>query len=147
MKHRKFKKVEFNNKKKVFILTYTSGLKIECPYSALKINKKVIEAAPDKEVGGHSFYFVLENGHKDYVPYDQPLHIVQNLEYVKHEILFEITLQVNKIIKRSKISKRELARRLNTSLSQLNRLLDTTNYNKELSRFIEIAVILEQEFE
>lgn len=75
MKHKKFKKVTFDNKKRMFHLEYTSGLKIECPYSALGIRENVTDAGPDSEVGRHSFYFILKNGKKDYVPYDQPLHI------------------------------------------------------------------------
>lgn len=147
MKHNKFQKVEFNNKKRVFILHYTSGLTVECPYSSLNIKKKVIEAAPDKEVNSHSFYFVLENHKKDFVPYDQPLHIVQHPEYMRREILFYITRDVKKFIDRSNISKREVARRLKTSVSQLSRLLDPTNYNKNLTKLLEIANLLNYEFE
>ncbi len=146
MKHKKFKKVELDNKKRVFHLEYTSGLKVECPYSALGIKGKVMEAAPDAEVGQHSFYFILENGKKEFVPFDQPLHIVQNPEYIKQNTLYEVTKQINEFVERGKVSKRELARRLGTSLSQLSRLLDTTNYKKELSRLIELAAMLNYEF-
>ena len=59
MKHKKFKKVDFDNKKRVFHLLYTSKLKLECPYSALGIKTKVVEAGVDPESGGHSFYFIL----------------------------------------------------------------------------------------
>lgn len=146
MNHRKFKKVLLDNKKKVFHLEYTSGLRIECPYSALGIHNLVMEAAPDVESGRHSFYFILNNGKKNYVPFDQPLHIAQHPEYVKQQTLYEMTKQLNKLIGQSGISKRELARRLSTSLSQLSRLLDTTNYKKELSRLIELAALLNFEF-
>lgn len=146
MKHRKFKKVTFDNKKRVFHLEYTSGLNVDCPYSALSIREKVIEAAPDPEVGDHSFYFVLESGKKDYVPYDQPLHISQNPEYLKQQTLYEMTKAINEFIRKEKVPKRELARRLGTSMSQLSRILDTTNYKKELSRLIEIAAMLNYEF-
>lgn len=146
MKHRKFKKVEFDNKKRLFHLQYTSGLKLECPYSALDIRDKVVEAGPDQEVGRHSFYFILSNGKKDYVPYDQPLHIAQNPEYMKEQTLYKVTKQINHFIKQERVPKRELARRLGTSMSQLARLLDTTNYKKELSRLIEIAAMLNYEF-
>ncbi|MDO8526835.1 MAG: hypothetical protein Q7T03_04000 [Deltaproteobacteria bacterium] len=146
MKHKKFKKVAFDNKKRVFHLQYTSGLKMECPYSALGIKGRVIEAASDSEAGHHSFYFMLENGKKEFVPFDQPLHIAQNPEYVKQQTLYEVTKQLNELIKRAKTPKRELARRLGTSLSQLSRLLDTTNYKKELSRLIELAAMLNYEF-
>lgn len=146
MKHRKFKKVTFDNKKRVFHLEYTSGLKIDCPYSALGIVEKVTDAAPDSEAGGHSFCFVLESGKRDYVPYDQPLHIAQNPEYLKQQTLFEMTKAINEFVRKEKVPKRELARRLGTSMSQLSRLLDTTNYKKELSRLIEIAAMLDYEF-
>lgn len=146
MKHKKFKKAEFNNKKRLFNLEYTSGLKLACPYFSLGIKGKVIEAGPDAEVGGHSFYFVLENGKKDYVPFDQPLHIAQNPEYVREQTLYQMTKRLNEFIKEESVSKRELARRLGTSMSQLARLLDTTNYKKELSRLIQIAAMLNYEF-
>lgn len=146
MKHKKFKSVKFDNKKKAFHLEYTSGLKIECPYSALGIRGRVLEAGPDEESGRHSFYFVLDNGKKDFVPFDQPLYIVQHPEYVKHQTLYEVTKKLNRFIEQEKVPKRELARRLGTSLSQLARLLDTTNYKKELSRLIELAAMLNYEF-
>ena len=98
MKHKKFKKVILDNKKRVFHLEYTSGLKLECPYSALGIHEKVMDAAPDSEVGGHSFYFILESGKKEYVPFDQPLHIAQTPEYVKQQTLYEITKAINEFI-------------------------------------------------
>lgn len=146
MKHKKFNKVAYDNKKKLFRLVYTSGLKLECPYSALGIRNRVVEAAPDAEVGYHSFYFILNDGKKGFVPFDQPLYIVQNPEYAKERALYEVTKKINEFIAVEKIPKRELARRLQTSLSQLARLLDTTNYKKELSRLIEIAAILDYEF-
>lgn len=146
MKHKKFKTVEFNNKKRVFHLQYTSGLQLECPFSAIGLNQKVVEAGPDLEAGGHSFFYVLEDGSKDYVPYDQPLHITQHPEYVKEQALYEMTKLINQFIRKEKISKRELARRLHTSPSQLERLLDPTNHKKELSRLIEIAALLNYEF-
>ncbi|NJL24043.1 MAG: hypothetical protein HC902_01895 [Calothrix sp. SM1_5_4] len=146
MKHKKFKHVAFDNKKRVFHLEYTSGLKVDCPYSALRIKGKIVDAAPDAEVGGSSFYFVLESGKKDYVPYDQPLHINQVPEYAKQQALYEMTKAINEFIRKERVPKRELARRLNTSLSQLARLLDVTNYKKELSRLIEIAAMLNYEF-
>ena len=146
MKHRKFELVTFNNKKKVFHLIYTSGLQVECPYSSLSIGKNVVEAGPDKEVGSHCFYFVLENGYTGCVPFDQPLHIIRHPDYVREEVLYKVTVELQDIIALKKIPKRELARRLKTSVTQVNRLLDQTNYNKDLSRLIEIATIIGYEF-
>lgn len=147
MNHTKFKKVEFNNKKKVFRLTYNSGLTVECPYIAFGIKEKVIDAGPDKEVGNHSFYFVLESGKQDYVPFDQPLYISNNPDYMRQELMFELTMKIQNMIENAGISKRELARSLKTSVTQINRLLDQTNYNKDLSRLIQIASLLNYDFD
>ncbi len=147
MKHMKFKSVRFNNRKKVFNLTYTSGLEVECPYSALAIDKKVIEAGPDPEVGYHSFYLKLENGEIDYVPFDQPLHIVKNPDYLRSEAISKMTHEVKDMYEEKNISKREIARRMNTSVTQINRLLDINNFDKNLSRLIQMAAVLGYEFE
>lgn len=145
MKHKKFKRVGFNNRRKVFVLEYTTGLKLECPYSSLGITQPIISAAPDKEVGNHSFYFVTKDGNIDYVPYDQPLSIAQHPEFIKQELLFNMTQRLNELIAKSSISKRELARRLSTSLSQLERIIDPTNYKKNLSTLVQLAAILNYE--
>jgi hypothetical protein len=147
MKHEKFRSVQFNNRKKVFHLIYTSGLEVDCPYSAISVKKNVVEAGPDKEVGNHSFYFILEDGYTGYVPYDQPLHIINHPDYVKEEIMWRVTIQLRDVIASKNISKREIARRMNTSVTQINRLLDQTNYNKDLSRLIEMAAIIGYEFD
>ena len=105
-----------------------------------------MEAGPDKEVGNHCFYFVLEDGYTGYVPFDQPLYIIRHPDYVREEVLYEVTKELQDIIALKKISKREIARRLETSVTQVNRLLDQTNYNKDLSRLIEIATIIGYEF-
>jgi hypothetical protein len=146
MKHMRFKKIDFNNRKKIFILEYTSGLVIECPYFSFGIKHNIVDAGTDREVGNHSFYFILENGYKDYVPFDQPLHIVQNPDYILEETLYKMTGQLNKFIVSSRISKRQLARLLKTSVSQLNRILDPANYKKDIGRLIEIAALLNYEF-
>jgi hypothetical protein len=57
-----------------------------------------------------------------------------------------MTEHLNELIREAKVPKRELARRLRTSMSQLSRLLDVTNYKKELSRLIELAAMLNYEF-
>jgi hypothetical protein len=68
MKHKKFIKVQIDNKKMVFHLESTSGVKLNCPYFALGIKGRVINAGPDPEVGNHSFFYILENGINEFVP-------------------------------------------------------------------------------
>jgi hypothetical protein len=130
----------------VFHLEYTSGLKLDCPYSALGIRGRVAAAGVDPESGDHAFYFERHPGKAVFVPYDEPLRIAGEPEYAKHQAIFQMTKRLNDFIGRQGVAKRELARRMGTSLSQLARLLDTTNYKKEMARLIELARILDYEF-
>ncbi len=81
------------------------------------------------------------------MPFDQPLYISNNPDYMRQELMFELTMNIQSIIEDVGISKRELARSLKTSVTQINRLLDQTNYNKDLSRLIQIASLLNYDFD
>jgi len=57
----------------------------------------------------------------------------QNPEYLAEVLSHRLTAEALKRIEKSGLSRRELARRLRTSLPQLYRLLDLTNTRKSLS--------------
>ncbi len=49
---------------------------------------------------------------------------------------YRLTLEAQKRIKESRLSKREIIRRLGTSTAQLYRLLDQTNYRKSVDQML-----------
>jgi len=57
-------------------------------------------------------------------------------------LLHNLTVKALEQVESSGLSRRELARRLGTSLSQLYRLLDPTNYKKNVGQMVELLFVL-----
>jgi hypothetical protein len=62
--------------------------------------------------------------------------------YVANLLLYKLTVKALEHVERAGLSRREVARRLNTSLSQLYRLLDPTNYKKSAGQLIQLLHVL-----
>ena len=62
-------------------------------------------------------------------------------------LLYKLTLEAQKRLGRSSLSRREVIRRLGTSAAQFYRLLDQTNYRKSLDQLISLLRILDCEVE
>ena len=146
MKDTKFKNVKFNNRKRQIEVTYTSGKKYTIHYSSLGIKKNILEALIDDETKGHSIIFKFNDGKHDYMPYDQPLAIMKDPEYLLSTHIEYITAMIKKTLKDKKISKKYLAEQLNTSENQIHRLLNPTILNKNLEQLYKIISLLGYEF-
>lgn len=62
--------------------------------------------------------------------------------YAANLLLHKLTVEALKCVEQAGLSRRELARRLNTSLSPLYRLLDPTNYKKSAAQMIQLLHVL-----
>ena len=58
-------------------------------------------------------------------------------------LLYKLTIEAQERVAATPLSKRELARRLNTSLTQLYRLLDQTNYRKSVDQVLALLRVLD----
>ncbi len=81
------------------------------------------------------------------------MHVEQVLDYnrdpayLRHQLLYRLTLEADRALQSGGISKREIARRLDTSPAQLYRLLDTTNYRKSVDQLLRLLQVLDREVE
>ena len=62
-------------------------------------------------------------------------------------LLYRLTLEAQKRVEHSPLSKRELMRRLGTSATQLYRLLDQTNYKKSFGQLLSLLHVLDCDVE
>ena len=147
MKDKKFKKVSFNNRKKQLKVVYTSGKKIFLHYSNLGIRSNIDQVWIDPETKGQSIGIEYSNGKIDFMPYDQPLAIVKDPEFILQTQMENLIAEIKEAIKTSKISKRYLAEQLHTSDNQIQRLLDPKILNKNLSQLYQIGSLLGLELE
>ena len=142
----KFKSAKFSNKKKEIYIVYTSGKKVTIHYSSLGISHHIKNIQVDRETLGKSLKIDFVSGKTDYVPYDQPLFLVKDPEYMLHNHIENIVSRINEEIRRKKMSKKHIARQLKTSDNQIQRLLNPNILNKNLSQLYKLASLLGLEF-
>ena len=142
----KIRRVSINNRKKVFEVKASSRTLVY-PYSKLHPQPtpadRVAEAAVDEELGREGFTYVLESGREGTVHIDQVLEYNQDPSYLRNVILYKLTLEAQKRVEVSPLSKREIIRRLRTSAAQLYRLLDQTNYRKSVDQMLVLLSVLD----
>ena len=86
--------VRFDNRKRVLHLDYASGKHIEAHYGHLGITQKVVEVWVDKETRGHAIGIRLQDGREEYMPYDQPLALARDPEYLLRTQLERVLARV-----------------------------------------------------
>lgn len=142
MKTSKIKSGSFNNRKKVLRITYVSGKTAEVHYSLLGLPENIEEVWVDQETKGMTLGIRLESGKEDYVPYDQPLALTKDPEYLLQTQIEKLIAHIKQAIEKKKISKRYLAEQLKTSDNQVQRLLNPKILNKNLEQLYKIAALL-----
>jgi len=142
----KIRSVRFNNKRKSFEAN-ASGKKYVLPYVKARpsptSDDPVIRVYVDKELGGEGFTYELQSGKTGTVHVEQILEYNRDPNYLRDLMLYELTLEAQRRIADSPLSKREIIRRLGTSATQLYRLLDQTNYKKSLDQLVSLLQLLE----
>src|SRR5688572_30397109 len=141
----KIRSVTHNNRKKAFeVRTSTEALVF--PFSKADprptIQNPVAEVSVDADAGREAFTYVLQSGKTGTVHVEQVLDYNQDPRYLRDLLLYRLTLEAQKRIAESRLSKREIIRRLDTSAAQLYRLLDQTNYRKSVDQVLSLLQVL-----
>ena len=106
---------------------------------------QIVTVRVDRELAGEGFTYVLESGKEGTVHSEQVLEYNQDPNYLRDAMLYKLTIEVQKRVKASILSKREIIRRLGTSATQLYRLLDQTNYSKSIDQLLSLLHVLDCE--
>ena len=142
----KIRFVRANNRKKAFEVK-TAGRAFQFPYS--KANPRptttdlIREVRIDKELNSEAFTFILASGREGSVHIEQVLDYNKDPNYLRNALLYKLTVEAQKQVEASPLSKREIIRRLGTSPSQYYRLLDQTNYKKSIDQLLTLLHILD----
>ena len=124
----------------------TSTTTLAFPYSkaepAPTAEDPVTELSVDAEAGREAFSYVLRSGRTGTVHVEQVLEYNQDPTYLRDLLLYRLTLEAQKRVAKSPLSKREIVRRLGTSAAQLYRLLDQTNYRKSVDQLLALLQVL-----
>jgi len=142
----KIQSVTHNNRKRAFQVKMSKKL-FQLPYSKVDprptANDPVAKLYVDQEVGREGFTYVLESGKEGTVHSEQVLEYNQDPHYMRDALLYKLTVEAQKRVEASALSKREIIRRLRTSATQFYRLLDQTNYRKSIDQLLSLLHVLD----
>lgn len=147
----KIHRVVANNRKKAFEVSLSDGRTLDYPYAKLDSSAEnasgIEQVHVDPELAEEAFTCRRSSGQEETVHLEQVLEYHRDPEYLRELALYRLTLEAQKRVESSGLSKREIIRRLRTSASQFYRLLDQTNYTKSIGQLLALLEILDCEVE
>jgi hypothetical protein len=142
----KIRRVTANHRRQAFEVT-TAQCSYPFPFAKLRLRpgpgNRVTNVYVDKELGNEAFTYVLESGYEDSVHLDDVLHYNEDPAYARDLLLYQLTVEAQRRVQESPLSRRELIRRLGTSATQFYRLLDQTNYRKSVDQMLSLLRVLD----
>ena len=142
----KIQSVTHNNHKRAFQVK-TLKQTFLLPYSKVDLQPSaadpIVRVFVDKELGREGFTYVLESGKEGTVHGEQVLEYNQDPRYLRDALLYKLTIEAQKRVEASPLSKREIIRRLGTSATQFYRLLDQTNCRKSVDQLLSLLHVLD----
>jgi hypothetical protein len=146
----KISSVTANNHRHAFEVATPRGVLL-FPYAkadpAPTSDDPLTEIYVDAELGKEAFTFTLASGKEGSIHVEQVLEYNRDPGYMRDVLLYKLTLEAERRVAESKLSRREIIRRLGTSPAQFYRLLDPTNYRKSIDGLLSLLQVLDCEIE
>jgi hypothetical protein len=146
----KILKVTANNHKRAFEV-HTRKDVFVMPYARVtprpSVRDRLAVVYVDEELGREAFTYELASGAEGTVHIDSVLDYNEDPGYLAELMMYQLSIEAQKRVEQSPLSMREIARRLKTSVPQLYRLLDQTNYGKSLQQLISLLAVLDCKIE
>jgi len=93
-------------------------------------------------LGNEAFTYILESGEEGSVHIEQVLEYNEDPKYLADLLTYRLSLEARERIEHSELSRRQVAKRLKTSVPQLYRLLDPANTRKSMRQLVALLHIL-----
>jgi len=142
----KIKSVDANNRKRAFEVK-TSRQTFLFPYIKADppptTSDQIVDVSIDDELGREGFTYKLASGIEGSLHIEQVLEYNQDPSYMRDLLLYKLTIEAQKRVAASALSKREIIRRLGTSPAQFYRLLDSTDYRKSVDKILLLLHVLD----
>jgi len=145
----KIRNVTCSNRRHEFSVTTSSGAIHPFPFSRVDPppgpEDRIEKVYVDKELGNEAFTYVLQSGREGTVHMDHVLEYNEDPNHLAELLAYKLTLEARRGVEQSELSRRQIAKRLRTSVPQLYRLLDPANKNKSMKQLIALLHILSRE--
>ena len=106
-------------------------------------NNPIVDVRVDLEIASEGFTYTLASRRQGTVHIEQVLEYNKDPGLLRDRLLYALTLEAQKRLEKSALSRRELIRRLRTSPAQFYRLLDQTNYRKSIDQMLVLLQALD----
>lgn len=103
----------------------------------------VVGVYADEELGREGFTYVLASGLEGSVHVEEVLEYNRDPGYMRDLLLYRLTLEAERRLAQSPLTRREIIRRLRTSPAQFYRLMDPTNYRKSIDGVLGLLQVLD----
>lgn len=145
----KIRNVTLNNRRNEFTVKTRSGDTYIFPYAKAdprpNPEDRIDKVFVDKELGNEAFTYVLESGHEGSVHIEQVLEYNEDPNYLAELLTYKLTVEAQRGIESIGLSRRQIAKRLQTSVPQLYRLLDPANTSKSMNQLVTLLHILNRD--
>ncbi len=142
----KIRTVTSNNRRKEFSVVVRSGTTYTFPYAKAAPrptpDDRIEKVLVDKELGHEGFTYTLESGRDGSVHIEQVLEYNEDPNYLTQLLAYKLTVAAQRGIENSGLSRRQIAKRLETSVAQLYRLLDPANTTKSMNQLVALLHVL-----
>ena len=93
-------------------------------------------------LGNEAITYVLNSGDEGSLHIEQILEYNEDPNYMANLLSYKLTLEALNGIENSGLSRRQIAKRLKTSVPQLYRLLDPANTSKSINQLVALLHVL-----
>ena len=143
----KIRSVKSSARKNEFTLLTYSGVEVAFPFSKCDPKPgpedRIEKLWVDKELGKEAFTYALESGAEGSVHIEHVLEYNEDPRYLADLLTYKLSLEAQKCVEKSELSRRQMAKKLKTSVPQLYRLLDPANTRKSMSQLVALLHILD----
>jgi hypothetical protein len=142
----KIRSCTVNRRKAQLEIGVSAGRVYPFPFSKLDPRptprNRIRVAYVDKELGNEGVTYVLESGAEGALHVDHVLEYNEDPRLLSELLTHRLTLEARRRIQSARLSRREIVRRMRTSLPQLYRLLDPANTRKSLNQLVALLHVL-----
>lgn len=133
--------VKIDSRKRELLIT--AGRKeFRYPLAFVSSGDVVVAAAGDEETGNEAITCVMASGQTLTIHLDEIRAQLGDADYLRQQMLYDMTLQAQKSVREKRVAKRALCRMLQTSPAQVYRLLDQTCYSKTVDQMLRLLQAL-----
>lgn len=145
----KLRAVRVNNRKRHLELETRAGRVLPVPFTKLAPRPtpadRIAEVWIDHELGNEAATYRLVSGREGSVHVEHALEYNRDPGYVADVLVHRLTVEAAKRVAAAGLSRRELARRLGTSVPQIYRVLDPANTRKSFAQLVALLDVLDCE--